>query len=358
MKPFDITFDMKKLMKGTQKSLNNLQKRASQPFSPPFKMHFPAKKKMSYPMAWLKHDLKPFGNIDGDHVPNLFDCKPFDIKKQDATWCSDIGMLHISRSRQDSCKHRTKACAGCYNINIENRYKNTIAPADIKNDADWYSWTGAQWRDRIQEKTMAKSGRPLSYQFRHKIDDDVFSIEHKGKQLDRVRLMQRGEAFKDETDITRVKDILKENPDTVFWIPTRAWTKPHLRELIEKEIMPYENVRVNASLDYSNVDKPELLEGIRGKWSTMYFGIDEVNKNPLGETMVKCPKTFDHKLGHCATCEVGCFNKGVTNVHLKAHSIRDPKVKAEIEYYTEKARIENPEWFDEDEEAFIEEVED
>ena len=132
--------------------------------------------------------------------------------------------------------------------------------------------------------------------------------------------MSRGEAFSTDEDINRVKDILEQNPDRTFWIPTRAWHDPHLKKRIETEVETYPNVRVRYSTDPSDFETGEY-EKTKGH-STMFFGDDTLAEtgDPMGREFTKCPKTHEHEKGVCAECEIGCFNEDEeVHVHLKEH---------------------------------------
>ena len=45
--------------------------------------------------------------------------------------------------------------------------------------------------------------------------------------------MSRGEAINDISDVFRIKTLCEATPDTVWWVPTRAWRNKGLKELIE-----------------------------------------------------------------------------------------------------------------------------
>ena len=150
----------------------------------------------------------------------------------------------------------------------------------------------------------------------------------KRKQTKRKRLMTRGEAFKEPSDVYRVRTMMMLDPDTVYWIPTRAWRDTRMKALIEKEIMSLPNHAVNASLDPSNTkDEWQMLD--RDGWNTMFYGDDSYLKNnphlPEGARMTPCPKTHKGLKGHCDKCKLGCFSftampdKRQVHTHLSEH---------------------------------------
>jgi hypothetical protein len=130
--------------------------------------------------------------------------------------------------------------------------------------------------------------------------------------------MARGEAFAAPGDVDKVLDILTANPDTVFWIPTRAWRNASMRGKIERKIMSLPNARVLASTDIYTSKRQWAMLARRG-WSTMFFGDDNARETPIGEPMHLCAKTHKGLKGACATCVDGCFSTDRVNIHLKKH---------------------------------------
>lgn len=200
-------------------------------------------------------------------------------------FCPDIGLFVHDRPRT-SCRHRTQFCNDrCYNVKLEKVFKG-IAGKDLRNEIAWQQLTG---------DTMAAI------------------LGRKRNSTARFRFMTRGETFETYSDIEKVKDILRKNPKTLFWIPTRAWRNVIFRNAIEHEIMPFKNARVQASLDPSN-STDEVEEIIKRGWSTMFFGDDTATQD-----RVMCPKTWKGKKGHCAVCRGGCFSSKQNHIHLKEH---------------------------------------
>jgi len=287
-----MNLHMDKAIRDMQRNMEKTMKHVRKPYKSRTVMRFPKKKKMTYPMASIRYGLRPFGDRDRDGVANVFDCKPYDIKKQDARWCADIGMFTIDRPKQ-SCRHATPFCAEhCYNKKMYKVFKG-MKKKDVRNEQDWKNWSGRQWKEHLDKKR---------------------------KQTSRVRLMSRGEAFSDDKDVERVKDILEHNPKRTFWIPTRAWHDPHLKQRIEQEVESYPNVRVLYSTDPSDFETGEY-EKTKGH-NTMFFGDDDIVEkgDSMGRKFVKCEKTYEHKKDVCPTCEEGCFKKDEeVHIHLKEH---------------------------------------
>jgi hypothetical protein len=163
---------------------------------------------------------------------------------------------------------------------------------DVKNESDWLTWSGEDWREDIQSKTTSV------------------------RNAKRVRLMSRGEAFSTEADIDRVTSILKANPKSIFWVPTRAWHDATLKRLIESKVERFPNVRVMYSTDPSDIPD-EYKKTINH--STMFYGDDTLDYDPLGRKFFKCPKTWQNKKGYCAVCKHGCFSTKEVHVHMKQH---------------------------------------
>jgi len=139
------------------------------------------------------------------------------------------------------------------------------------------------------------------------------------KQTKRVRLMSRGEAFSDYLDVQRVANMLDAMPETLFWIPTRAWRNPVLFSMVQAMISTRNNARVLASMDPSNTSEEWEHVANLGV-STMFYGDDAMLQTPQGQRMFRCPKTHAKLSGHCSICKAGCFNnKKTVHVHLKQH---------------------------------------
>lgn len=211
--------------------------------------------------------------------------------KDTVRWTEDIGMFAIDRSREDSCVHKTEACAAaCFNNKLEAAFGHAIHPKDIKNDEAWY-------------------------------DNDAQGLavvmKRKKRQTKRSRFMTRGETFKDADDIPRVLNIVRATPDTVWWIPTRAWRNALLWAQIQEAFADVPNVRINCSTDTDTTyDEWFMLQDER----IMFFGNDEMLHTPQGRKMFKCPKTWGHVKGACAVCKRGCFDDNEHKVvHLKQH---------------------------------------
>jgi len=227
-------------------------------------------------------------------VVNLDKYKPRNKLGSVMRWTADIGMFTIDRSREDSCVHKTEYCdKTCFNIKLEKAFGHAIAPKDIKNDEAWYD---------NDSKHLAKS------------------LSRKKRQTNRVRLMSRGETFKDTADITRVVRILKDNPNSIFWIPTRVWRDKALWDKVKIISRFFDNVRILWSFDPSNsLDEWQLARD--NDASVMFYGNDNLLVDPsTNEKMFKCPKTHKDLKGHCNICKRGCFwQKERVVVHLKEH---------------------------------------
>jgi len=220
-------------------------------------------------------------------------------------FCDDIGMFANDRPINDtenhtgSCDHRTPFCDDtCYNVKLYKMYPD-MAKRDDRCETIWQS--------------LGK----------HNVQGIKAWLERKRKQTKRVRHMTRGEAIKDVSDVYRVREIALANPDTIWWMPTRAWRNPMLKLMIEQDLMTLPNMAVNASLDPSNThDEWAMLE--RDGWNIMFFGDDSLTHSPAtNKRMFACPKTHKGIKGHCADCKAGCFSQAIIGrqqiVHLSQH---------------------------------------
>ena len=207
-----------------------------------------------------------------------------ELLQRTVSFCKDIGMFTINRP-VSSCTWRTSYCVHCYNSRLYKIFPG-MKIKDPYNESAWNVIDG-------------------------KILNEVLNV--KRKQTKRIRLMSRGEAFSNECDIERVKDILNNNKKRIFWVPTRAWRNEKMRKILESEIFNISNIRLMASIDPSN-NNEEIASLINSGWSTMYYG-----NNTETEGRYICPKTHKKIKGHCATCRNGCFSKKQVHVHLKKH---------------------------------------
>lgn len=205
-------------------------------------------------------------------------------------WCSDIGMFAWDRARW-SCSFRTEFCAEtCFNCKFYQMYPE-MAPCDAKLEGKWLETTG--------ETVKAELAR-------------------KRKQTKRVRGCTRGETFSAMGDVQKVYHILKENHRSLFWLPTRGWRDPSMRDAIESIIAPMPNARLCASLDPSNT-AAEWASVKASGWSTLFYGDNERTHTPNGDPLFRCPKTWAHVKGACASCNKACFSLDRTDAILKQH---------------------------------------
>ena len=221
-------------------------------------------------------------------------------------YCADLDMFAIDRPintirdgggkviAKGSCVWKTEPCDKCFNLKFMRMYKRDMDAKDVRNERSWQGLTGKALRATLDRK-------------------------HK-RQTDRVRLMSRGETFRDPSDIIRVRDLLTENPDRLFWIPTRAWRSRRMRPLIVAIMREFPNARIQASTDVTTTREEQAGLDAEG-WSTMFFGDDEAFETLTGNERSLCAKTWEQDKGACATrCgKGGCFDKGQTHVHLKQH---------------------------------------
>jgi hypothetical protein len=207
-------------------------------------------------------------------------------------WCEDIGMFAVDRpidtipgKAEGSCVWATDFCKSkCYNEKLYKLYPD-MRLKDIRNEQEWQSASA---------------------------EDYANSLARKKKQVKRWRLMTRGEAIKDHSDVDRIIAIAEATPDSLLWIPTRAWRDPELRERIRKELMPLKNLAVLASIDPETREEEQSL--LDDGWSTMFFGDDEDT-----EGRFKCPKTWKKMKGHCGICKAGCFAPKLLNRQVRVH---------------------------------------
>lgn len=212
--------------------------------------------------------------------------------KNEIRYCEDIGMWATDRDIHKSCNWRTPFCANCYNWKLFPIFKD-MATKDVRNEVFWANLNGDNF---------------IKY----------FGGKRKGVTLKRFRFQTRGETFAVASDVLKVASIIKKNESILFWLPTRAWRNANLKSLIERHILPLKNARVHASMDPTNSDK-EWADVKASGWSTMFYGDNEMIRNPNGDLSVLCSKTFFDEKAACATCKEGCFSDKRVDVHLKQH---------------------------------------
>lgn len=214
---------------------------------------------------------------------------------QDSTirWCGDIGMFAYDRPIPESCVHATAFCREtCYNEKLYTTYP-LMRVKDVRNEAYWQQLDGLQVN---------------------------FDLRKRRKQTDRLRLMTRGEAFRDLLDVARVESIAANNPQRLIWVPTRAWRSPLLNAMVTRLRNTYSNLRILASTDPTTNDEEWVQLKAQG-WSTMFYGDDTTRYTPNGDKYFLCPKTHGAKVrGACAKCKRGCFRADKrVDVHLAQH---------------------------------------
>jgi len=215
----------------------------------------------------------------------------------------DIGMFAFSRGR-GMCRWQTPWCRrNCYN----NKFYAVNPKLDAIDKADNDFWRGADSADFVNAIRAA-----ADYE-----------------DVPRFRFSVRGEIWMGRDDVERVMLIMRYLPDTLFWIPTRAWQDTIMRNFIAKTILPLPNARVMASTDPSITPEDEKYL-LKMGYSVLFTGDNDSPDQLLltedgGTTekrtagMYRCPKTWGDERGHCAVCTEGCFSGKSVAVHLKKH---------------------------------------
>lgn len=208
-------------------------------------------------------------------------------------YCEALG-LHVVNPGP-WCRFANAVCSKfCYARNSVRRWKNTVNRTNgrrymmeaIKRDADrWLLWA--------------------PYHFR---------------KYSRVRVASRFEPFNTREDVEHVRSWIVGSPDTLFWIVTRSWIDPTIRQLVQDRIMCEPNARVLGSID--RLTTQEQYDALCADgWSTMGVWTRKRDVvHPFNPNAVKCPKTWDKVKGHCKVCSRGCFSPERTDVHLLLHS--------------------------------------
>jgi len=214
----------------------------------------------------------------------------------------EIGMLSFSRGRI-ACRWKTSWCEKhCYAAKF---YRLGWSKDEYDEEYNRY------WRGVDSEQFVL----------------DVLKTNH-NEHPARFRFAVCGEIWGKHEDVEKVMLIMQQLPDTLFWIPTRAWHDGNMADSIERLIFPMPNARVLASTDPDT--KADEFVWLRHRdWSIVFAG-DNSDPNQLllapggvqekrTARMHRCEKTWDERKGHCATCDVGCFSPERVEVHLKRH---------------------------------------
>ena len=205
-----------------------------------------------------------------------------------------IGMYTIDRP-MNTCIFASNFCRRtCYNNKLyKSMFRETMLQRDKYNALFWDNLDGPYLYLLLKNKRI------------------------RGK---RVRFCTRGEPITCYDDILKIEDILRYNPNTLFWLPTRAHNRKEYKKFIEDILFQYDNIRIQASIDIeTNKDHIEVLK--KDRWSTMFYG-----DNDDIQGRVLCPKTWLYNRvtkyhGYCRECSI-CFNndmKRPVHLHLRQH---------------------------------------
>lgn len=248
----------------------------------------------------------------------------------------DIGMPVIDKSREDTCHHATGCSAGakvnpdlinlvsgdkeqlnnlkqlgcvvgCYVDNFESRFPTTRLRAAYLNSAWKVLMAHRDFAPKeLVDVTTHQSklaptrnaigvffgkGSPTTNNFGKNYNKQI----ERSKCPPRMRLCSFGEPFPNPEAIDFIMDeFVNKYPETLFWIPTRAWRRTNLRKHLEK-FLDVKNMRMMASIDDTNgpiYGESDVVVGlIKSGWSTLYFDTNTVTKyvenmdkkNPLRE---------------------------------------------------------------------------
>lgn len=211
----------------------------------------------------------------------------------------ELGMLTIDRMWGTTCKWKTDFCREhCYNKKLIAVHPS-IGKSGKPDEAFWRDFDGKWLVEFLNSDRFERWSKKMGYS----------AAFMRG----RLRLATRGETFAEPSDVDKVADLLDMNPQTVFWMPTRAWRNEKMMYAIEQAVMVFPNARVLASTDPTNTpDEIAMLD--QHLWSTMFFGNDYAT-----EGRFKCPKTHRKWKSYCRLCKNGCFSTGEVHIHLSQH---------------------------------------
>jgi len=215
----------------------------------------------------------------------------------------EIGLWSFSRGRS-TCRWKSKWCdVNCY---AQKFYRMGWAKDeyDKADDEWWMSHDCLEIADEIRR---------------------VASVDDKPPA--RFRFSVKGEIWTATCDVVKVAHIAAHLPETVFWIPTRAWRDHAINSYIRLHLFRKPNVRVLASVD-PDTTLGQLARLRAEGWSLVFAGDNQCGQMQLSadgliphvaEGMHRCEKTWDRRTSHCASCDEGCFSDGRVEIHLKKH---------------------------------------
>lgn len=200
---------------------------------------------------------------------------------QNTRFVNDLGIVAIDRGHT-SCVNATETCRRtCYNRKflMYPSFRKCYIGKDCNDNKRW---------DAAQSSDFA-----------------AFS---------RVRICTRGDGITSTFDVDRIAQWCADNPNTLFWVPTRAWRDPVVGGYALHVAKKHKNFKLMASVDDSmRHEQPRLA---RYGWSTMYYHTQ--NEAPKVRAF-QCPKTWKTEKVNCATCRDGCFSEKRVDVWLKKH---------------------------------------
>jgi hypothetical protein len=143
----------------------------------------------------------------------------------------------------------------------------------------------------------------------------------------RFRFSVKGEIWTSARDVRYVREIARLLPDTLLWIPTRAWRDDDMLRLVW-DVGQMTNVRVMCSVD-PTVELEEVLRLHTLGMSVVFAGDNDPDQmrldfdgraaDYLTSSMHRCRKTWSRLKGYCARCSDGCFSRNKVDVLLREH---------------------------------------
>ena len=208
--------------------------------------------------------------------------------------CRSTGLWNSSESMESCKRFRSSTCTGCYASNSNKRWKNVLPAFNAR---------------------VAHAWQALSV-------NEFNAIWQRKKDQTRFRMAKQGECLCDYAHIHNVWHIVLSNPQTLWWIPTRAWKDTLLRQRIDK-IRELPNARVMASIDVDYMTRKAVPSLLSDGWKLLFSSPGKQANTPgfpesmFGVPFALCEKTWnaDHIKDVCLHCARGCFNRENTHLH-------------------------------------------
>jgi len=250
----------------------------------------PSRLQMSYPQAVRIHRLKPWGDVDGDGVPNFFDCHPYNKRRQDVSY-----PVFTKHAKWGNRKLRKNILI--YNLgSAEKCPSRKLGLCQLDNPRDCYAWNAEKqypapgpYRERQLHIWKTSSKEKLAEQFGQKIEGHKRYWKFHPNEPRLVRFDESGD-FYDQEDVDKMEYIAtklkkEHNADTYVYTARRD--------------LDYSNVK-NLQINFSGSRPPPERDAPN---SNIYKVVDKVPED--AENVCPCAEGYTTDIcGDCVQCSL------------------------------------------------------